>query len=200
VSSIIPAKTNEVLVKVHAVSLNVRNILVHGLNAFKLNYSTVICSSRTEHICLRGSQYLMNRLYHSWCCLSSPIDQVIPCSDMAGEIIALGEDVKDWKVGDRVCANFSPDHLYGDTTPATIDTSLGGQAHGVLTQYRTFPAHVCICLLTFTCFTTDKFQSLVEVPGHYSYEEASTLPYVFFRLHLVSYISMGIQMCCSDCI
>jgi len=76
---------------------------------------------------------------------------------MAGEIIALGEDVKDWKVGDRVCANFSPDHLYGDTTPAIIDTSLGGQAHGVLTQYRTFPAHVCICLLTLTCFTTDDF-------------------------------------------
>jgi len=75
---------------------------------------------------------------------------------MAGEIIALGGDVSDWKVGDRVCANFS-EHLYGDTTIAIINTSLGGQAHGVLTQYRTFPAYVCVHLSSFTCFTTGIF-------------------------------------------
>lgn len=75
---------------------------------------------------------------------------------MAGEIIALGGDVRDWKVGDRVCANFS-EHLHGDTTIAIINTSLGGQAHGVLTQYRTFPAHVCVHLPSFTCFTTGIF-------------------------------------------
>lgn len=61
---------------------------------------------------------------------------------MAGEIIAIGEDVQDWKVGDRVCANFATDHLHGDTTAAIIKTSMGGQSHGVLTQYRVFPEHV----------------------------------------------------------
>ncbi|KAF8983297.1 hypothetical protein BDQ17DRAFT_1393957 [Cyathus striatus] len=38
---------------------------------------------------------------------------IVPCSDMAGEIVAVGEEVKDWKVGDRVCANFSTDHILG---------------------------------------------------------------------------------------
>jgi NADPH:quinone reductase-like Zn-dependent oxidoreductase len=61
---------------------------------------------------------------------------------MAGEIIALGDGVKNWKVGDRVCANFVLDHIYGDTNYAIQRTSMGGQAHGTLTQYRTFPSHV----------------------------------------------------------
>ncbi|KAF9450642.1 NAD(P)-binding protein [Macrolepiota fuliginosa MF-IS2] len=119
-----PPKPHDVLVKVHAVSLQYRDLLV---------------ASGTY--------------------LAPCADQVIPCSDMAGEVIALGEGVQDWKIGDRVCANFSTDHIYGDSTFAIQQTSLGGQAHGVLTQYRTFPAH-----------------SLVKVPEHYSYEEASTLP------------------------
>jgi len=117
-------KPHDVLVKVHAVSLQYRDLLV------------------------------ANGTYIAPC-----VDQVVPCSDMAGEVIALGEGVRDWKIGDRVCANFSTDHIYGDLTFAIQETSLGGQAHGVLTQYRTFPAH-----------------SLVKFPEHYSYEEASTLP------------------------
>lgn len=70
---------------------------------------------------------------------------------MAGEVIAIGEGVKDCKVGDRVCANFSTDHLYGDTNFDILQTSLGGQAHGVLTEYRTFPAHVCVESLASNC-------------------------------------------------
>ncbi|EAU87971.1 alcohol dehydrogenase superfamily protein [Coprinopsis cinerea okayama7 len=86
-------------------------------------------------------------------------ENIVPCSDMAGEIVAVGEEVKGWKVGDRVCANFCTDHLHGDPTPESIKSSLGGQSPGVLTQYRTFPAH-----------------SLVTIPSHLSYVEASTLP------------------------
>lgn len=67
---------------------------------------------------------------------------LVPCSDMAGEIVAVGEDVTDWKIGDRVCSNFCLDHVHGDPTPAMSRTALGGRAHGVLTEYRTFPAHV----------------------------------------------------------
>lgn len=77
-------------------------------------------------------------LFVSYSC----VDQVVPCSDMAGEIIAIGEGVNNWKVGDRVCANFALDHLHGDTTAVIQQTSMGGQSHGVLTQYRTFPTHV----------------------------------------------------------
>lgn len=72
----------------------------------------------------------------------SVTDNVVPCSDAACEIIGVGEEVKGWKIGDRVCANFSPDHIHGAVNAAIANTALGGQQHGVLTQYRTFPAYV----------------------------------------------------------
>ncbi|GLB41522.1 putative alcohol dehydrogenase [Lyophyllum shimeji] len=117
-------RPTEVLVKVHAVSLQYRDLIV------------------------ASGDY--------------PVrvpDNLVPCSDMAGEIVDVGEDVKAWKVGDRVCANFATDHVYGDPTPDTQNTALGGQAQGVLTEYRAFPSHC-----------------LVSIPSHLSYEEASTLP------------------------
>ncbi|KXN92324.1 hypothetical protein AN958_08556 [Leucoagaricus sp. SymC.cos] len=122
--AVTPPKPHEVLVKVHAVSLQYRDLS--------------IASGRYRAPC---------------------IDQLVPCSDMAGEVIALGEGVLDWEVGDRVCANFCTEHLYGDVNHAILQTALGGTSHGVLTQYRTFPSH-----------------SLVRIPEHFSYSEASTLP------------------------
>lgn len=32
---------------------------------------------------------------------------------MAGEVVAVGDGVEEWKVGDRVTANFDQGHLYG---------------------------------------------------------------------------------------
>ncbi|KAJ7795864.1 alcohol dehydrogenase superfamily protein [Mycena olivaceomarginata] len=84
---------------------------------------------------------------------------VVPCSDMAGEIIAIGEDVKQWKIGDRVAANFFLDKVNDVQTAETDQSALGGAIQGVLTEYRSYPSH-----------------SLVAVPPHLSYEEASTLP------------------------
>ncbi|KAJ8586615.1 NAD(P)-binding protein [Rhizopogon salebrosus TDB-379] len=84
---------------------------------------------------------------------------VIPCSDGAGEIVAVGQDVKGWKVGDRVCPNFALDHVYGDVTEEIKNTGLGGQIDGVLREYINVPVH-----------------SLVRIPEHLSYEEGATLP------------------------
>lgn len=75
-------------------------------------------------------------------CYSSVPKDLVPGSDMAGEILAIGEDVTGWKVGDRVCANFCSGHIYGATTTTIQNTALGGAVHGVLTQYRSFPANV----------------------------------------------------------
>ncbi|KAJ7034480.1 alcohol dehydrogenase superfamily protein [Mycena alexandri] len=86
----------------------------------------------------------------------SMLPNLVPCSDGAGEVIAVGSDVTEWKAGDRVCANFIIDKVHND---APGDLALGGTAHGTLTQYQTFPAN-----------------SLVRIPEHFSYEEASTLP------------------------
>ncbi|KAJ6566497.1 alcohol dehydrogenase superfamily protein [Mycena capillaripes] len=84
---------------------------------------------------------------------------IVPCSDMAGEVITVGEDVKQWRAGDRVCANFMLDKIHDEPTVESAATALGGPIHGVLTEYRIFPAH-----------------SLIAIPSHLSYEEASNLP------------------------
>lgn len=84
---------------------------------------------------------------------------IVPCSDGAGEIVALGQEVKGWKIGDRVCPNFALDHIHGDVTKEILSTGLGGHTDGVLREYVNVPVH-----------------SLVRIPEHLSYEEGSTLP------------------------
>jgi NADPH:quinone reductase-like Zn-dependent oxidoreductase len=59
---------------------------------------------------------------------------------MAGEVLAVGDEVKGWKAGDRVSSNFWT--YLGDHSDEIYATSLGGQSPGVLTQYRNFPAQV----------------------------------------------------------
>ena len=66
----------------------------------------------------------------------------MPCSDMAGEIIAVGDDVKGWKVGERVSSNFAVDHIHGKVTAAIKASALGAPIDGVLTEYKAIPAHV----------------------------------------------------------
>ena len=66
----------------------------------------------------------------------------IPCSDGAGDVVAVGDRVTQWKAGDRVMANFSPAHLHGDITPEIQAQSLGANADGTLAEYRILPAEV----------------------------------------------------------
>lgn len=84
---------------------------------------------------------------------------VVPLSDGAGEVVAVGEDVSKWNVGDRVAANFMRDFLAGPATETALRSGLGGGVDGMLQQRVALPA-----------------DSLVKVPDHLSYEEAATLP------------------------
>ncbi|KAL1943195.1 hypothetical protein VTO73DRAFT_4270 [Trametes versicolor] len=117
-------KATEVLVKVHAVSLQYRDLIV-----------------------AKGTYPLGQK------------ENVVPGSDLAGEIVALGSEVAHWAIGDRVSSNFATDHVFGDPTKENKATGLGGPIDGVLTEYKVLPAH-----------------ALVHIPEHLSYEEASTLP------------------------
>ena len=84
---------------------------------------------------------------------------LIPLSDGAGEVLALGEGVTRLKVGDRVAAIFMQGWLDGPPDDAKSATALGGSLDGMLAE------HVCL-----------DAAGLVKFPEHLSFEEAAALP------------------------
>jgi NADPH:quinone reductase-like Zn-dependent oxidoreductase len=117
-------KGDEVCLKVNAVSLNYRDLLmVRGHYNPKLRFP------------------------------------VTPCSDGAGEIVEVGDAVKNFKVGDRVVANFMPDWIAGRLDERAARSALGGGGIGMLSEYVVL-----------------KEAALVAIPSHLSFEEAATLP------------------------
>jgi len=114
----------EVLIRVKAVSLNTRDLMVAS------GYFPV-----------------------------PPKANVIPVSDGAGEIVAVGAGVTRWTVGDRVFGSYYQ-HWQNGEFPADAELhGLGGPIDGMLAELVTLPE-----------------SGVVRVPDHLSYEEASTLP------------------------
>jgi NADPH:quinone reductase-like Zn-dependent oxidoreductase len=83
----------------------------------------------------------------------------IPCSDGAGEVVALGPGVTAWKLGDRVAGIFMQNWLDGPPTADKVKGALGGDIDGMLAEY---------VVLNET--------GVVAIPEHLSYQEAATLP------------------------
>ena len=59
----------------------------------------------------------------------------IPCSDAAGEVVAVGAGVTAWKPGDRVAGIFMQNWLDGPLTRSKARGALGGDIDGVLADY-----------------------------------------------------------------
>src|SRR5271170_8526891 len=113
-----------VLIKVHAVSLNYRDLLmVRG------HYNPKMALPR------------------------------IPCSDGAGEVAEVGEDVKAVTVGQRVAGIFMQHWLDGPPTAESSRGALGGDVDGMLAEYVVLQQ-----------------SGVVGIPEHLSYAEAATLP------------------------
>jgi NADPH:quinone reductase-like Zn-dependent oxidoreductase len=115
----------EVLLRIHAVSLNFRDLLI------------------------------INHLYP----VASGAKGLIPCSDGAGEVVAVGEGATRFRKGDRVAGAFFQGWIDGTLTYPAIATSLGGAVSGMLAEYVVL-----------------REQGLVPVPDALSFEEACTLP------------------------
>ncbi|QYO66750.1 zinc-dependent alcohol dehydrogenase family protein [Leptolyngbya sp. 7M] len=85
----------------------------------------------------------------------------VPLSDGAGEIVEVGSEITEWKPGDRVMPLLVQKWFDGPPSAEKRRTSLGAGADwdGVLRE--------------FACFDAD---SVLSIPDHLSFEEASTLP------------------------
>jgi len=68
-------------------------------------------------------------------------DGRIPLSDGAGEVIAVGHDVDEFKVADNVVSTFYPYWLGGEMTPATKRDVPGESVDGYAREYVCMPAH-----------------------------------------------------------
>ncbi|KAJ8065023.1 hypothetical protein OCU04_007325 [Sclerotinia nivalis] len=83
---------------------------------------------------------------------------VVPGSDGAGEVVAVGAKVTRFQKGSKVVTQFNQKHIYGSLTSKSISTALGGDLDGVLRQYGTFNE-----------------EGLVLMPESLDYVQASTL-------------------------
>ncbi len=115
----------QVLIRVHAASLNYRDLML-----------------------VKGQYNPNQRL------------PLIPLSDGAGEVAAVGEGVTRVKAGDRVAGIFTQDWLDGVYKPEYWRTStLGSPLDGMLAEYALLSE-----------------DGVVPLPLHLSYEEGATLP------------------------
>ena len=84
---------------------------------------------------------------------------VIPLSDGAGEVVAVGEGVTRVKVGNRVAGIFFQDWIAGKLTREKIKSALGGAINGMLAEYVVLSQ-----------------EGVVLLPDHLSCEEGAALP------------------------
>jgi NADPH:quinone reductase-like Zn-dependent oxidoreductase len=81
---------------------------------------------------------------------------VIPLSDGAGEVIAVGRDVTRVSAGDRVLVNFHQKWIDGPIATHYLGTDLGGSSDGVLAEHVLLDA-----------------EGVVPLPDYLSFEEGA---------------------------
>jgi NADPH:quinone reductase-like Zn-dependent oxidoreductase len=86
-------------------------------------------------------------------------DGLVPLSDGAGEVVALGPGVTRFTVGDRVAGTFFARWVDGRRTAEANASARGGSVDGMLSE-----------------MIVSHEDGLVHIPEHLSFEEAATLP------------------------
>ena len=84
---------------------------------------------------------------------------VVPLSDGAGEVVAVGPGVTRVKAGDKVAGCFFQRWVGGEPPPDVQSGALGGSIDGMLAEYALLEE-----------------EGVVKIPAHLSLEEGATLP------------------------
>ncbi|MGI9309185.1 MAG: zinc-dependent alcohol dehydrogenase family protein [Gammaproteobacteria bacterium] len=74
---------------------------------------------------------------------------IIPLSDGAGEVVAVGSDIKKLAEGDLVCPLFFPEWIAGEATTDERSVSSGLEAPGVLREYGAYREHQVLKMPAF---------------------------------------------------
>lgn len=83
----------------------------------------------------------------------------IPLSDGAGEVVSVGDGVRNLAVGDRVTSTYFPYYTRGPLSIEQLQPQFGVTLDGLLAEYRVLHE-----------------DWVVPAPEHLSFEEAATLP------------------------
>ena len=97
---------------------------------------------------------------------------LVPLSDGAGTVEAVGPGVHAFKAGDRVTACFFLDWPAGTATEHAMESDSGRAVDGMLQEYRTIPV-----------------SGLVRTPDHLS--DAEALALVYQLLGAINYLGMS---------
>jgi NADPH:quinone reductase-like Zn-dependent oxidoreductase len=84
---------------------------------------------------------------------------LIPLSDGAGDVVAIGDGVDEFQVGERVIAMFCQDWVSGEPDQETIESHYGRDLDGMLCELKVFKSH-----------------QLVKTPDYLNDAEAAALP------------------------
>ncbi len=99
--------------------------------------------------------------FHDYAVVSGhlkPAEGRVPLSDGAGEVVAVGDEATQFKVGDRVMSTFYPTWLDGEPELNGFASVPGDGIDGYAQEYVTVPE-----------------TALTRMPSGYSFEEAATL-------------------------
>ena len=90
---------------------------------------------------------------------AAPKPDLIPLSDGAGEVVAVGPGVSRVKTGDRVAGCFMQKWIGGAIDETAMASAMGGAIDGMLTE-----------------LTVLEEDGVVKLPAGLSFEEGATLP------------------------